>query len=187
MGKSKTSDAGTQKVTFFSKPDKAANNAENKSLAQIGVVNGNAKVQTSASRESNNIALQNSSLKEQELYQSAFDLLQAKKYDESAKRLKAYLNAYPDGIYAVNSHYWLGQIYFLEQHYSTSASEFSTIITKYPESSKVPDAMLQLAFIHDKQGKHDQAMKEFSQVKKKFPKSVAARLADQQLKTSVAQ
>jgi TolA-binding protein len=47
--------------------------------------------------------------------------------------------------------------------------------------------MLQLAFIHDKQGKHDQAMKEFAQVKKKFPKSVAARLADQQLKTSVAQ
>ena len=85
-------------------------------------------------------------------------------------------------MYAINAHYWLGQVYFLQQKYSAANSEFNTILSKYPESSKVPDAMLQIAFIHEKQGKHEEAQGEFRQIKKKFPKSAAAKLADQQLK-----
>lgn len=188
MEKSK-SDTENPKVTFFSKSaqtDQGNTEADNTTNATKASAKSKPATKTvEASSSAQGMQLQDSSLKEQQLYQSAFDLLQSKKYDDSARRLKAYLNAYPDGIYAVNSHYWLGQIYFLQQKYSPSTSEFNTIISKYPESSKVPDAMLQIAFIHEKQGKHDQAQNEFRQVKKKFPKSAAAKLADQQLKKAI--
>lgn len=125
---------------------------------------------------------QDAVLQEQQLYQSAFDLLQAKKFADGGKKLQAYLDAYPDGIYAANAHYWLGQVNFSEQHYSLAATEFNTVINKYPESPKVPEAMLQLGLSYDKEGKTNQAQDEFRLLKKKFPKSSAAKLADAQLK-----
>lgn len=122
---------------------------------------------------------------DQKAYQSAFELLQTKQYTEGTKKLKAYLATYPNGAYAGNAHYWLGEIYYLNQKSSQAKTEFATVIHSYSSSPKVPEALLKLAMIHDSEGKHVQAQNEFRQIKKRYPKSAAAKLADEQLKASI--
>ncbi|MCL5260456.1 MAG: tol-pal system protein YbgF [Gammaproteobacteria bacterium] len=120
-------------------------------------------------------------LKEQQAYQTAIDLLPDKK-DESAEKLRAYLDAYPNGAYAGNAHYWLGEISFLQNDFDVATSELKTVVEKYPTSKKVPDAMLKLALIHSKQGDNEQAKVGLKQLIKRFPSSSAAQRAKEQLK-----
>jgi len=122
-----------------------------------------------------------SSLKEQQLYQTAVDLLPSA---ESAKKLRAYLKAYPNGAYVSGAHYWLGEVYFSEKNFTASEAEFKLLVQKYTDSPKIADAMFKIALIHDAQNKHDQAKNEMRQIVKKFPSSQAAKLAQQQLKAN---
>jgi tol-pal system protein YbgF len=127
------------------------------------------------------VSKKESALKEQEAYQKALDDLRNKQFTAGAQKLKTYLTAYPNGIYAANSHYWLGEIYFLNNSYAKSSTEFDMVVTKYASSPKIPEALFKLAYIHDKEGKHDQAQKEYRALKKRYPNSSAATLADHQL------
>lgn len=121
------------------------------------------------------------SLKEQQLYQDAFNLLQNKKNQDATTKFRAYISAYPDGNYIANAHYWLGEIYFAGQQFKLATSEFETVINKYSSSTKVPDAMFKLALIYEQAGKHDLSKKELSALQKRFPHSTAAQLAKQQM------
>jgi tol-pal system protein YbgF len=125
-------------------------------------------------------------IQEQQTYQASFAYLQKKQFDEGAKKLREYLAAYPNGNYAANAHYWLGEIYFLKNAYAKANSEFDIVVRKYDKSPKVAEAMFKLAYIHDKEGKQDQARKEYMKVKARFPNSSAAKLADQQLRATTA-
>lgn len=125
------------------------------------------------------VSATDSSLKEQQLYQDAFNLLQNKKNQEATTKFHAYISAYPDGNYVANAHYWLGEVYFAGQQFKLATSEFETVINKYSSSTKVPDAMFKLALIYEQAGKHDLAKKELSVLQKRFPHSSAAQLAKQ--------
>ena len=46
---------------------------------------------------------------ERSQYDAAFDTLRAGDYAESARRFQAFLEHYPDGVYAPNARYWLGE------------------------------------------------------------------------------
>lgn len=124
------------------------------------------------------------SLQEQQLYQTAIDLLPDKKYDESAQKLHTYVTKYPKGAYVSNAHYWLGEIAFLQKKYDQAEKEFQVVVTKYPTSKKVADALLKVALVHEAQGKHEQARNELKQVTQKYPNTTAAQLAKQQLETN---
>ena len=118
------------------------------------------------------------SLKEQQLYQTAVDLLPSA---ESAKKLRDYVKDYPNGAYVPGAHYWLGEVYFSQKNFTASEAEFKTVLNNYPKSPKISDAMLKIALIHDNQNKHEQAKLELQQVIKRFPGSQAAKLAKQQI------
>lgn len=100
----------------------------------------------------------NAFLKEQQMYQTAIDLLPSEK---SAQKLRDYLSAYPKGVYVSNAYYWLGEIYFLQKKYDAAEMEFKTVIEKFPTAKKVSDAYFKLALIHQNQGKRAQAKIEF--------------------------
>lgn len=119
------------------------------------------------------------STSEQKDYQDGLDALKAKKYDDSINKMQAYLHDYPNGKYAANAHYWLGEIYYTQAQPAKATKEFQTILNVYPDSPKVPDAMLKLGMIYNDRGEYDKAYKEFQQVKKKYPESSAAQLVDQ--------
>jgi len=122
----------------------------------------------------------NDFLKEQQMYQTAIDLLPEKK-NESKSRLRAYLKRYPKGVYVSNSHYWLGEINFLQKDFDAAEEEFKIVIDQHAKSRRVADAMLKLALVHRNQGKEAQAKKELNKVIKKYPGKSAAHLAKQQL------
>ena len=121
------------------------------------------------------------SLKEQQMYQTAIDLLPDKKYEASGNKLRDYLRLYPKGIYVANAHYWLGEINFLQKNYDAAEEEFKTVIDKYSKSKRASEAMFKLALVHQNQGRDAQAKQELKQVIKRYPGTSAAQLAKLQL------
>jgi tol-pal system protein YbgF len=120
-------------------------------------------------------------LKEQQMYQTAIDLLPDKKYGASSSKLRDYLKLYPKGVYVANAHYWLGEINFLQKNYDAAEEEFKIIMDKYSKSKRVSDAMFKLALVHQQQGRDSQAKQELKQVMKRYPGTTAAQLAKSQL------
>lgn len=115
-------------------------------------------------------------------YQSAFKLLANKQFDKSSNAFKTYLKQYPQGKFAANAYYWLGEIAMHNKDFETAFSQFQTVVAEYPSSKKVPDAKLKVAVIHAVTGKKDIAKIEFRQIQKEYPGSTAAQLASIQLR-----
>lgn len=123
------------------------------------------------------------SASDESAYQKAFTLLTNKKYDQAATALQHYLKQFPEGKYLANAHYWLGEIYFMQNKQDLATQEFQTVIAQFPKDKKIPDALFKIAMIHDNAGKHTQARTELKQITKQYPESPAARLAAMRLKT----
>ncbi|MDR1012516.1 MAG: tol-pal system protein YbgF [Coxiellaceae bacterium] len=122
-------------------------------------------------------------LKEQQTYQKAINFLPDKKR-ESESKLRAYLKQYPAGIYAVNAHYWLGEINFLQKNFDVAEREFKIVVYKYPKSKREADAKLKIALIHQNQGKNRQAVEGLKRVIKGYPGTSAAKFAREQLRNN---
>jgi tol-pal system protein YbgF len=134
------------------------------------------KVKAVASNNQPNVA------EEQQIYQTAYDLIKAKKYNEAVTTLQKMLQKYPLGQFAANAHYWLGELYGLLNKNDQSAAEFAAVVKDYPDSSKVADAQLKLGLIYMGQFKYLQAKEAFKKVVLHYPGTASARLASEQLK-----
>lgn len=80
-------------------------------------------------------------------YRNAYERVKAKKFPEAIKGFEDFLKEYPDGVYAPNALYWIGELELVNTPRDLNAAEkaFSTLLEKYPDHSKVPDAMYKLA------------------------------------------
>lgn len=114
-------------------------------------------------------------------YQHAFDLMANKQYDQAVAAFKNYLYRHPDGQFAANAHYWLGDIYFQQKNLTQAEAELNLVITQFTTSGKVPDASLKLAMLHAQQGKTALAKQEFKTITVRYPGTAAAQLASIQL------
>lgn len=74
---------------------------------------------------------------EQQIYQTAYDLIKAKKYNDAISALQKMLQKYPTGQFAANAHYWLGELYGLLGKNDQSSTEFDVVVKNYPDSPKV--------------------------------------------------
>lgn len=118
---------------------------------------------------------------EDRAYKLALDLQAKKQNDDAIIAFQTFLKTYPNGVFAPNAHYWLGELYSTQGKNDAAVKEFNTLISKYPKNSKVPDALLSLATIHFTTGKTDQAKIEFEKIVHQFPGTPAAKLASTQL------
>jgi len=119
---------------------------------------------------------------EQQIYQTAYNLIKAKKYNEAVTALQKMLQKYPSGQFAANAHYWLGELYGLMGNNAQSAVEFGNIVSNYPDSPKVSDAQLKLGLIYASAFKWSDAKSAFKKVVNHYPGTASARLAAEQLK-----
>ncbi len=119
---------------------------------------------------------------EQQIYQTAYDLIRSKKYNEAINTLQKMLQRYPTGQSAANAHYWLGELYGLVNKNDRAANEFALVVKNYPDSPKVSDAELKLGFIYLAQFKWDDAKTSFKNVTARYPGTASARSASEQLK-----
>lgn len=119
---------------------------------------------------------------EKQLYQNAYSALKNGQYDQAITLLKQLSGDYPNGEYADNAYYWLGETYKIKQDADASRAAFEHLLNNYPTSPKVPDAMLKLGFLELEQNNPDKARELFNTILKKYAGSSAANLASNKLK-----
>jgi len=119
---------------------------------------------------------------EQQIYQTAYNLIKAKKYNEAVNELQEMLQKYPSGQFASNAHYWLGELYGLMGKNDQALTEFNTVVKNYPDSPRVSDAQLKVGLIYASQFKWADAKSAFKNVINHYPGTASARLASEQIK-----
>ncbi|GAB1264333.1 tol-pal system protein YbgF [Aurantivibrio infirmus] len=91
-------------------------------------------------------------------YEQALDMaLNKKDYKNAIAALNELLIAYPNGQYAANAHYWLGELYVVDGKPQQARQWFSDLVTKFPNHSKTPDGKYKLGKIYFDMGDKAQA------------------------------
>lgn len=118
---------------------------------------------------------------EEALYQATFAQLKAGKYDDAIRGFRQMLDQYPQGSYADNAWYWLGETYYFKRDLPSSLQSFNSLLQRFPASPKVPDALVKVGKIYVETKKTAQAKEAFQRVIRDFPKSNAASVARSEL------
>ena len=119
---------------------------------------------------------------ERAAYNVAFDALKAGNYADAAQLFLSFLELYPNGSYAPNALYWLGESYYVTQNYQLAGQQFRTLIGRYPTPDKASGALLKLGLSEYGLGKVDEAERTLANVIAQYPGSDVARTADDRLK-----
>lgn len=96
---------------------------------------------------------------EADAYKNAYALVRSQQFDAAVDAFSQFLRSYPDGKYAANAHYWLGELYLVVDPRDLEASRqaFSMLLSQYPDNPKAPDAMYKLGKVHFEKGNRDRA------------------------------
>lgn len=118
---------------------------------------------------------------EGEAYRAAYALVRGQEFDQAVSAFSRFLNSYPDGRYAPNAHYWLGELYLVINPADAEAARqsFMLLVNQYPDHAKIPDALYKLGRVHYIKGNNDRAREYLMRVAREYPQSSAARLASE--------
>ena len=119
---------------------------------------------------------------ERRTYDAAFDELKEGRYAEAARRFNSFLQMYPDGEYAPNAQYWLGESYYVTQNYEIALEAFQTLLRKFPNSTKAPDGLLKLGYCQYELRQWNEAEATLNRVMQQYPDTTVARLAQGRLR-----
>lgn len=114
---------------------------------------------------------------ERAAYDQAFEALKNGEYAEAARRFNAFLDTHPDGSFAPNAHYWLGESYYVTQNFELAQSSFQALLDRFPDSTKAPDALLKLGYCQYELKQFNASRVTLGQVIERYPDSTVARLA----------
>lgn len=146
--------------------------------AAVGVAAAGASTQASSPQP---VATSVDPVKEQQAYQTAFNLLKAGRYDQAAKSFQQFLVDYPSSKFADNAQYWLGESYYVTRNFDGAMREFEKLVEQHPDSQKLTHALLKVGYIHDELGQKDKAREVLTDLTKNYPNSTAAGLASKRL------
>ncbi|WP_295882799.1 tol-pal system protein YbgF [uncultured Thiohalocapsa sp.] len=118
---------------------------------------------------------------ERDAYRRAFELLKERDYDAAQQEFAAMLVRYPDGQFADNGVYWLGEIGYVTKDYPAALTHFNRLVSDYTGSPKLPSAMLKLGYIYHDQQELTQARSMLEAVVERFPDTTEGRLAQGRL------
>ncbi|WP_297672060.1 tol-pal system protein YbgF [uncultured Desulfovibrio sp.] len=96
---------------------------------------------------------------------------------ESIPRFQSFLQQYPDGRYAANAEYWIGEGYYSQGKYQEALAQFEKVNARYPRHHKNADALLKTAMTRSKMGDKAGAAEAYKQLLAQFPNSEAAQRA----------
>ncbi|MGL6160683.1 tol-pal system protein YbgF [Microbulbifer sp.] len=101
---------------------------------------------------------------ERDRYQASFGLARDGNYDGARKEFKRLLQDYPDGRYAPNANYWLGEIALVQGDLEEARQWFASLLDGYPKSSKVWDGRYKLGTVYHQLGDNGRAKELLQQV-----------------------
>ncbi len=125
---------------------------------------------------------------EKALYEMSLKLIRNRQYDLAITQLLALIAAYPDGIYAPNAYYWLGEVYAAkpDPDYEKARQALAQVISFFPDHRKVPDAAFKLGKVYHLMGDCARATDILSQVVEEHRGKSVARLAESYLRDKVS-
>ena len=118
---------------------------------------------------------------EKAAYDAAMSALKAGEYVDSARQFGDFLARYPNGPYAPNALYWLGESYYVTENYPLAAEQFRVLVKRYPTHDKTPGGMLKLGLSLLGMKENTEGRATLHAVVKQYPGSDAARTAQQRL------
>jgi len=92
-------------------------------------------------------------------YDAAYALVANRRFEEAVPAFNQFLRDYPQGRYAPNAHYWLGELYLVTEPPDLEASRqaFALLISEYPEHDKTADALYKLGRVQFMKGNREKA------------------------------
>jgi tol-pal system protein YbgF len=118
---------------------------------------------------------------EEAIYQEAFVYLNNGRYDDAIADFSRLIQTYPEGEYADNAEYWIGETYYVKRDFDRAREHFNLVMERYPESNKAPDALLKLAYIEYELSQWKSARKILNSLIEQYPASNSAQLAQDRL------
>ncbi|MEZ5573375.1 MAG: tol-pal system protein YbgF [Halioglobus sp.] len=96
---------------------------------------------------------------EAETYRAAYALVETRQFAQAIPAFQKFLQKYPDGAYAANAHYWLGELYLVVSPPDLEAARqsFALLLSQYPDNSKAPDALYKLGKVQFMKGNREKA------------------------------
>jgi tol-pal system protein YbgF len=103
-------------------------------------------------------------------YRKAYSEVRSQQFNGAIVAFKQFLQDFPDGKYAANAHYWLGELYLVivPANLELARREFSLLLEQYPDNTKVPDAMYKLGKVYFEKGNPDKAREYMDRVISEF-------------------
>ncbi len=126
-------------------------------------------------------------LSEKELYDTSLQLIRNRQYDLAITQLDTLIARFPDGVYAANAYYWLGEVYAAKPtpDYEKARQALAQVITFFPDHRKVPDAAFKLGKVYHLLGDCERAEEILNQVMEQHAGKSVATLAKSYLEESV--
>jgi tol-pal system protein YbgF len=101
--------------------------------------------------------------------------------DLSRQEFNDYLKNFPDGAFAPNAQFYLGEMFYSQGQYSRAIEAYDSVILNYPKSSKVAPAMLEKGRALAQTKKKISAEREFRELIHRYPGSDEAKKAATEL------
>lgn len=122
---------------------------------------------------------------ERDEYSKATAFMQKRQYDKAISTLEALLKSAPNGQYAANAHYWLGEGYLAlaKPNLESAKKNFETVVSKFSDSPKVPGSLFKLGKVYDMMGQPDKAKQYLGKAAKNYPNDPSGKAAADYLKT----
>jgi tol-pal system protein YbgF len=118
---------------------------------------------------------------EERAYLGTFDQLKNGKYDEAIRGFRGMLDQWPQGRYADNGWYWMGEAQLVKRDYNGAANSFQSLVQGFPSSPKVADGLYKLGLAQIELKKPVDAKSALQRVIREYPNTNAANLAKQKL------
>ena len=106
---------------------------------------------------------------EKEQYRFAIGQLRQARYDEAAAAFREFLKSHPDGQFAGNAYYWLGETYYAQQNFRLAAIHFADGFKRFPKHPKAPDNLLKLGMSMAHLKKTKEACASWAELKRRYP------------------
>ena len=107
--------------------------------------------------------------KEIDQYRFAIGELRQARYDQAAQAFREFLRRHPNGRFAGNAYYWLGETYYAQGKYRLAAIRFADGFKAFPKHSKAPDNLLKLGMSMAHLKKTKEACASWAELKRRYP------------------
>ncbi|MCR4665798.1 MAG: tol-pal system protein YbgF [Desulfovibrio sp.] len=114
---------------------------------------------------------------EEASYKEALKLVRSGRSQEGIAKFNDFLAKYPNGKYAPNASFWMGEAYYSQGNYKEALNQYNRVNANYPKHHKNADALLKSGMTYRKLGDDGNAKASFETLRKQFPNSDAAKRA----------